>query len=332
MARHALALALAALLATPAAALTSDELLGTWHVIAHFQDAAAPNKDAKRWEDRVWTFERKGDRLQWTEHPIVVFEDETGRFEDTGTNRAARVLDYWEPNAAQLAEIQAGPRVNSRGSKVKQLRGADAKGWSSASGGPGYASASIVTFEETWNLTGLPDRPRFERVEVMGAAATESLEGRTMYETTSVEQDGDLLRGTFNRDGTRVGTFQMRRGGAPRGLESKYASDGERALVALFGESGRELFRSQQGGAQAIDEAELRRQIGAGQFGADDREALQERFALEVSGQIERQGGDARRMRPQIEKIAEKMVRAFVDDGKSLAEIREQVASGKLAP
>ena len=61
----------------------------------------------------------KGSRLRWTEYPMVIFGDGTGRFESLGTNRASRVLQHWEPNKAQRAEIASGLQVNSRGSKSK---------------------------------------------------------------------------------------------------------------------------------------------------------------------------------------------------------------------
>ncbi len=331
MARLALAFVAALLVAAaPAAALTAQELVGTWHVVAHFKDSAAENKDAKRWEDRVWVFKLEGGRLRWSEYPIVVFQSEVGRFEETESMRAARVLDYWEPNAAQLAEIKAGPRVNSRGTKSKSLRGSDAKGWSSSSGAGGFASASVITYEEVWSLTGLPDKPRFERLDIMGAASTDSFEGKTVYATTSAEDGGDLLRGDFNRDGTRVGSFQARRGGAPRGLESKYESDGERAYEYIFGEGGRALFQSTK--QHAIDEPALRKKIAAKKFSDTDRKDLTWNIEQEIAELYEKNGRSRDKFRREIESLARKMVVLFVDDGRSLEDIRQAVASGALKP
>ena len=65
----------------PAAASAELDLEGTWHVLVHYRDAKTANADTERWEDRLWVFEAAGDRLRWTEFPIVVFDDESGRFE-----------------------------------------------------------------------------------------------------------------------------------------------------------------------------------------------------------------------------------------------------------
>ena len=51
--------------------------LGAWHVLVHYEDAASSGAERERWDDRAWVFEREGDRLRWTEYPVVVFDDET---------------------------------------------------------------------------------------------------------------------------------------------------------------------------------------------------------------------------------------------------------------
>jgi hypothetical protein len=228
MFRLALIFVLFAAVPNAARAITSDELVGAWHVLVHYKDVNAGNPDAKRWEDRIWVFEKEGTKLRWIDYPIVVFADDTGRFERSERGRYSRVLDYWEPTAEQRGQIRAELAINSRGSRNKALSGSDAKGWSSA-GRRGYQSARIITYEETWTITGLPDAPIFERQDSMGSAGSEQFEGRTVYETTGVEEGGDLLRGTFNRDGTRTGTFQLRRSGAVRsvGEEGKTVSGEE---------------------------------------------------------------------------------------------------------
>jgi murein DD-endopeptidase MepM/ murein hydrolase activator NlpD len=196
-------------LAVPAAA-EPVELEGTWYVLVHFKDDNAPNPEQDRWDDKVWSFEKKGRRLKWTEYPIVVFDDEAGRFERRNTGQYARILHYWEPNAAQRSDIRDGLQVNSRGSKQKSLRGSDAKGWSSARQ-TSAASASVVTYQEIWSIEGMPSLPVFERADYMGGGRSDSLEGLTQYATTKVE--GDVISGSFERDGTRHGTFRMMRAG-----------------------------------------------------------------------------------------------------------------------
>jgi len=194
------------------------ELAGTWYVLVHYKDAAAGNPDAERWDDRVWVFERKGGRMRWTEYPIVLFRDETGRFERRSTGQYARILHHWEPSPAQRADIADGLQVNTRGSKRKTLRGSDAAGWSS-SRARGAASASSISYSEVWRVEGLPDRPVFSRSDLLSGAATGSMEGVTRYATTAVSRGGDLLTGTFERDDSRRGVFRMVRTGEAGALE-----------------------------------------------------------------------------------------------------------------
>ena len=99
----------------------SLDLEGTWYVLIHYTDASAANSEAMRWDDRLWIFARKGSRLEWTEYPIVVFNDRTGRFEQSSHGQQ-RVLHAWEPNASQRAQIDSGLEYNTRGSKTKTLR------------------------------------------------------------------------------------------------------------------------------------------------------------------------------------------------------------------
>ena len=124
----ALALLMVAIPVKPAEAV---DLIGTWHVLIHYKDSVTDHPERERWEDRIWEFEQEGSRLRWTDYPIVVFSDQSGRFEQLGGNRASRVLHFWEPSATQLAQIQEGLEINPRGSRSKTLRGSDAEGWSS---------------------------------------------------------------------------------------------------------------------------------------------------------------------------------------------------------
>ena len=57
----------------------------------------------------------------------------------------------------------------------------------------------------------------------MGSASTENIQGRTEYATESVSADGNEVRGTFVRDGTRRGSFVMRRAGQVFVMGSKQA-------------------------------------------------------------------------------------------------------------
>jgi hypothetical protein len=320
----ALALLVAVAGARPAEAV---ELPGTWHVLIHYKDATAAHPEQERWQDRVWVFEREGSRLRWTDYPIVVFSDSTGRFEKLGTNRASRVLGYWEPNAAQLAQIHEGLEINSRGSRSKALRGSDAEGWSSGKKSR-YQSARFITFEEVWQITGMPDRPTFTRDEQLGSMATESMRGRTVWAAESVDSTGDVIRGHYDRDGTRIGTFRMMRSGAVRPVEGSGSSQGERASVALLRSMGSQLFEGDLPGG--LSEVEVRGAIDAGEFGEGDREALRAAFERHITEFFQGQGNDPRVLRPQIKSLSEKLVALFVDQGKSIREIRQMLIDGRL--
>jgi murein DD-endopeptidase MepM/ murein hydrolase activator NlpD len=204
----------------PLAAAAQVELSGTWHLLIHYTDDNTNHPEQQRWLDRVWAFERKASRLEWIEYPIAVFGDETGRFERRATGQYARTLGAWQPTSGQLQNIKQGVRVNTRGRKKKSLRGSDADGWNTVSRARA-GSASVITYQEIWAVEGLPDLPVFSQEDLMGSARSETLEGVTRFETTSVEEGGELLLGTFERDGTRHGTFQLRRAGHVGMLEEK---------------------------------------------------------------------------------------------------------------
>jgi hypothetical protein len=335
-----LALLLAALPSAPALAFGADDLVGTWHVLVHYQDSGTENPDAKRWEDRIWVFEKAGDQLRWTDYPIVVFEDDTGRFEAVGGNRASRVLDYWEPNAAQQAQIEQGLAINSRGSRSKSLSGSDAKGWSSAKKGAGYKSSRFVTYEETWNLDGLPDKPRFERQDSMGAGGGEDFEGRTLYETTTIEAGGAVLRGSFDRDGSRKGTFRLARSGATHSV----AEGGGKAAGEVRG-AGREAMgkRMKQAEFIAMLAPGLTDPLPGGRSEAAWREAVtssqakEERLALRAAleeglrTQVLSEE-DVRSHYTLLTNLAVELERLFVEDGKSLEDLRGLMVKGEVNP
>jgi hypothetical protein len=324
----ALAVLLSALLPIGARALTSEELVGVWHVLVHYQDAKAGNPEAKRWEDRIWVFEKQGEQLRWIDYPIVVFEDDTGRFERADSGRFSRVLDYWEPNAGQQAQIDAGLAINSRGSRSKSLKGSDAKGWSSAGRGGGYQSARIITYEETWTIDGLPDAPRFERQDSMGSAGSEQFEGRTLYETTSIEAGGKLLRGKFDRDGTRTGTFRLARSGAVHsvgegGGTSKAGKQLKRSeFIAMLAPGLDELPGDRS-------EAQWRAAV-TGPNAKEERLALRAAFEEGVRTQVLSEE-DVQSQHVLLSNLAVELERLFVEENKSLADLRKLMREGELS-
>jgi hypothetical protein len=198
----------------------SSDLEGTWYLLVHYQDELTAHPESTRWLDRAWTLSIKGSRLGWTDFPIVVVEDSRGRFEALGTNTAARVVGPWLPNESQMAEIMGGPRVNSRGSRTKSLRGSDTKGWKSV-GRQNMNSTSSFGYVQTWIIDRSAEVPVFEILESIGNDMTENEEGKTTYSETTWSRPGEEIRGIFARDGTRRGTFRMIRTPPIRSLLSE---------------------------------------------------------------------------------------------------------------
>jgi hypothetical protein len=220
--RHlaAVAVAIGASIAVGAAPARGElKLEGTWYVLVHYKDDISENPDTPRWDDRLWSFEPSGSRLRWMEWPIVVFSSEAGRFERRATGQYARILHYWEPNQGQLDNIRSGLAVNDRGSKEKTLR-QDGDDWRST-GRTRVPSAMVITYQENWIVESASELPVFIREEMLGSASTGNMEGRTEYRTEEIQAGGDVLVGTYQRDGTRRGTFRMMRAGARKQLEEK---------------------------------------------------------------------------------------------------------------
>jgi hypothetical protein len=230
-------LAASALFAPAAVSGDSPDLAGTWHVLVHYKDDNAPHSERERWEDRVWVFEKTGSRLRWTDYPIVVFDDQSGRF-DRSLGRSSRVLEFWEPSSSQLADIKDGLAVNERGMKSKTLKNSDGN-WASFSRNTA-ASASVISYVEHWSIDSGDTGPIFRREDVLGSERSEDLDGVTLYTTTVIGSEDGSMSGSFERDGSRHGTFKMTRSGATEGLKSdgktpneKANERGRRALEAL---------------------------------------------------------------------------------------------------
>jgi len=208
------ALAWMVALHVPCASARAEEpgldLAGAWYLIIHYTDESGANPEATRWLDRVWTFKEKGSRLNWVEYPIVVVSDQTGRFEAIAGNPRSRVLAGWTPNARQLEEILSGPHVNTRGSKSKSLRKTKAGGWATQ-GRAAVRSASVIGYQETWSIDDPATLPKFSLLDVVGGGTTKGDTGGSIYQVTAATDGGKELRGTYERDGVRRGTFRMLR-------------------------------------------------------------------------------------------------------------------------
>lgn len=279
-----------------------------------------------RWEDRIWVFEPAGSRLRWTEYPIVVFRDQTGRFEALGTNRASRIRHAWEPNEGQLGQIESGLKVNPRGKKSKTLRGSDAEGWRSRSRAT-PASASVITYTEQWSISGTPARPVFERVEVLGSARTETMDGVTRYTTREVGPGGRVLRGSFERDGTRRGTFRMMLAGSVDGVKGSGRTQGQRLMEAWFGE-----WAAAAGGESAL-RAEIERRLREGEEVPEEvRAEIREEIRRSIERAVRRKGIDPDDYQREIEVLAKKVETQVLDEGRSLEEVGRMIEEGEIAP
>ncbi len=310
-----------ALLAAPGWA---SSLEGTWHVLVHYRDADVPHPERERWEDRVWVFEREGERLTWTDYPIVVFEDDDGRFEAFGSNRQVRTLHFWEPNEAQLAQIRSGLEVNPRGSKRKSLRGSDASGWRSA-GGPRAGSASVITYSETWAVETPADLPVFVREDELGSGRAMGVEGRTEYRTETVDGSGSVLRGRYERDGTRHGTFVLRSAGAVSPVRGSGLTPNERVRAMLLGQAGWRM----------VDRDRLRELLDEPRedpLPETKRAAIRSEVAAALEEHVRRQDEDPARLRPEIERLSREIERLLVEERRSLDEVRRLLEQGRLAP
>lgn len=325
--RLAVGCALAQLALSLPASASEVDLIGTWHVLIHYTDEHSANPSQVRWDDKLWIFERSGSRLRWTEYPIVVFADQTGRFERRPSGQYARVLHSWEPNPEQLAQIREGLEYNTRGMKSKTLRGSDEAGWRSSASARA-ASASIITYTEYWSVEGMPSAPVFSRRDVLGSGRTENLEGLTRYATAEIEPGGDVLRGTFERDGTRHGSFRMMR-----------AADAE--VVKGSGKTQNERFAEAFGipmPGDASGEKTLQRQID--RLLADAEGEVSRRTRLRVRKAIHewlvararRAGEDPGDYEKQLERLSLEVEKKILDEGRSVKEVREMIEAGELAP
>ncbi len=201
------------------------DLIGTWFVLIHYQDDNH-HPERERWDERVWVFERKGSRLKWQEFAQPVFANSAGRW-DYSLGRKAKELHFWEPNAAQLHEIREGLPVSERGVVKKSLRRADDGSWRTISRAS-RASASVISFEKHWNVDDPEGLPVFQQKDVLGGEAAEDMDGVTRFSTREIEPGGGVLRGDYERDGTRHGSFRLIRSGGTKEVSGSGLTQDER--------------------------------------------------------------------------------------------------------
>jgi len=315
-----------------ASAASALDLEGTWYVLVHYQDSATHNPDAWRWEDRVWRFTRRGDDLEWTDWPIVVLDDEEGRFERLGSDRQSRRLVAWEPNEQQLADIRNGLQVNSRGVKIKTLQAsADDGTWKSAgatsAGSAGSAgSAVMLSYVEDWSIGDAGGTPRFRRDDSLSGGMAETMDGSTEYRTEEVRDDGRELVGSYQRDGTQVGRFRMIRSGETETPRGSGLTQEQRLMQMFSSQVGLNLSADQ---IRALSEGRVTPGV---EVTEEERTTARRQIRDSVEQAFRQQGQDPRRFTPQIESLTKQIEKQIFEEGKTLEEVRRMLGAGELLP
>jgi len=304
------------------------DLLGTWHVLIHYTDDHSHDPTQTRWDDRIWVFEETGSRLRWTEYPIVVFEDQTGRFEHLGGARAARVVHGWEPNESQRAQIDAGLEVNPRGSKSKTLRKQADGSWRSATR-PLTSGAMVVTYIENWSVEAPTSRPVFRREDSLGSANVEDFEGVTEFTTEDTSPDARILRGAFERDGSRHGTFRMTRSGPATDVKGKGKSEGQRFFEMFLGEGFRSVTLPTE---ERIEEMKRPKPGEAAPTSGEIRSGVRSEVRAALEQNLRDQDLDPREFEREIASLSQKITLQLVDEGRSPAEVEKMLVEGEINP
>jgi hypothetical protein len=289
-------------------------------VLVHYRDIRSAQPEQDQWEDRLFVFQREGEALRFREYPVVLFDDESGRFARRG-GETERELGAWEPNGGQRAEIARGLRVRAEGVREKRLRPA-AGGYSSARSA--FDSARTVGFESIVELDLAGAAPRITVADSLGSSAARSLEGRTEYRGERRGPAGEI-EGSYDRDGRRVGSFRMLRSGAPRGLAEPAPRPPEEPTRAEVEER---LYRS-LGRQLAVSDALPERFPGGG---AAERAALAERVRTALAALFADQGNDPRAHAPTLERLAAAVERLYAEEGRSREEIGRMLEDGRLRP
>lgn len=133
-----------------------QDLLGTWYLLVHYQDRTSQSPERWHWEDRIWVIEDERAALRWRDYPIVIFKDESGRFEKS-RGGLQRALGAWVPSEGQEREIRKGLRVNERGARSKRLEAAPTQDAAPASTLPKAGAAEVAPDATHSAPPGAPD-------------------------------------------------------------------------------------------------------------------------------------------------------------------------------
>jgi hypothetical protein len=186
----------------------------------------------------------------------------------------------------------------------------------------------FITYEETWNIDGLPSAPRFERQDSMGSGGSDDFEGRTLYEGTSIDKGGDVVRGNFDRDGKRKGTFRLARTGAVHSV----AEGGGKSAAGEQLKRGEFVAMLAPGLTDPLggrSEAQWREAVGSSNA-KDERLAL--RAALEggLRTQVLADDDATSGQNRVLSNLAVELERLFADEKKSFADLRKMMQQGEV--
>jgi hypothetical protein len=185
------------------------DFVGTWHVLIHYQVVDGPHPDRWKWDERVWIIEPSGDGIEWIEHAIVHFEDQSGRFEALGTPNERRLLGRWEPNAVQRQQIQEGLTVSSRGMRRKHLERVGPGHWRSASDRNTIGrSASGIGYVEVWSIESRDGATEFSIDPRVSVSALGDQESTGVIRYVADRVGTSRFQGDFARGGDRRGRFR----------------------------------------------------------------------------------------------------------------------------
>jgi hypothetical protein len=160
----------------------------------------------------------------------------------------------------------------------------------------------------------------------MGSSEDDVAEGRTEYRTEAVESGGAILRGTFERDGTRHGTFRLYKSGEASITKGSGKTQGERM---------REAFTSSFGAAFLADpglQGELSSEAASGKTDEETRARVRKSVRESIERKLRAEGEDPRAAEAYTDELSRRVEKWLLDDRKSPAEIEKLLREGNAAP
>ena len=183
-------------------------LLGDWYVLIHFEDRPEGSAEGSRWDDEIWRIKASKENLRWAIFPHVDMNQTRGRYQERSDGRVALSRGPWSPDAQQWEEIRSGLKTDPYSSRSKTLRPNVPDGWRS-SGRLRSASASMVGYHELWEISFKGDLPVFSRLDSMGSARTDVLDGQTRFISDARDPENGELVGRYQRGEDFQGRFRM---------------------------------------------------------------------------------------------------------------------------